>query len=348
MIGPWSLPGPARLVGNALASLNRSRVVVLHPARNAGGLLDALQDRLLQQAFRVLLFDGGQPGSFRAWLAEQVMAPNTPSVAALATEPQLQGAVLLIRAREPPDADLRLFVRLIQRTGSDGPALLAVTDDGTWCLPGVQTQQVRNAVRPLDAAAYAAWLPWNDDPLVGHLVASVAMEIAAWDLALLDTLAVLKPGQAVRPDLHVPAWDGGWARTWKDAALRWEDGCLDGWSGQDTPHPAWLAANRPDLLVKRVWRGQIAALLPWVEQHRMAVVARCRRTLRPSNAGDDVELLDWGPLCAQLRGFDAALSKPAEAFRLVRNQLAHGRPVMWAEVATCLQNSARLLGPASG
>lgn len=350
MIGKWFLPEPAGLIGRAAIRLARDRVQVLHEPRDAAGLAAALEQHLLQAGYSVLPFVSPGRSGFRAELAERLAEQDGLSAASLAGHPSLRGAAVLVQACGPLDADVQAFARHVRRQDDEmAPCLAVITGDGEGKIDGVAVEEVRNAAGPLDGAAYAAWLPRSENRLVGELMASVAIEVAAWDVELLDRLMALPPAQAVRPDLGVPLWDDGRAQAWKGTALLWENGCLDAWGGEDAEHPAWLAANKPARLTKRVWKGQLAHLLPWIELHRLQIIERCKRGLQPpANAFGTVELLDWGPLVFQLRKLDDRLSRTADPFRTARNELAHGRPVTWPQIKACLTSSAGLLGTSQG
>jgi len=335
-----------------LERLRSVRVHVLHAARDRAGLTRALERQLTDDGYHVLVFGPDQAGDLLAALSGHLPGRSGRPAAVLAGDASLQGAVIVVQPHGLCSPELQAFARAVRhQPGESGPRVLVVADDTASVLDGIDTEQVRGVVERLDGAAYAAWLPRSREPLVGELVVAVAIEVAAWDLPLLDRLTALPKTQAVRPDLHVRAWHGADATACAGVPLRWEGGVIDSWSGVDTEHPAWLASNRPAKLTKRVWRGQLAALLPWIELHRLQVVDRHRSALRPvAVAGGgaeppDVDLLDWGPLCLQLRGIDAARARAVEPFRFARNELAHGRPIAWPSITACLQHSALLLAP---
>ena len=260
------------------------------------------------------------------------------STASLATSPMLQNTAIVVRSRGAADQALATFVRMIcQQPEGEGPILLVVSEDGGCLLDGHAVEPVRNVFSPLDGAAYAAAMPRTLRPLEARLVASVAIEVAAWDVDLLDRLTALPPQQAVRPDRHVDSWDDGQTSRWRGLPAVWENGCIDDWGGEPAEHALWLAANKPDALTKRVWRGQLPMLLPWIEQYRQMIIERERRALKPDllRSGVDIESLDWGPLSVQLQRVPE-LKKLLPAFRFARNELAHGRPISWQVVRLCL------------
>lgn len=349
MIGAWSLPGPDAAVGRILTELFRERVQVLHSPRDLAGLRSALEARILKAARSSIVIQNEAAGGFRAALCDQVGAQGTIPIAALANTAALQGAVIVLSAEGALDTDVCAFARIARRLPDEqGPCLTIVSRDGLARLDDVATQEVRNVVGPLDGAAYAAWLPRFEPPLVGQLVASVAIEVAAWDLTLLDRLTALPAPQACRPDQHLSAWVDGPVQAWIGMALRWDLGCLDGWGGVDVAHPIWLAANAPSKLEKRVWRGQMATLLPWIEDHRLLLIERYDKLLRAATGRQgDIVLLDWGPLVLEIRARDERQCKAAESFRIARNELAHGRPLRWPLIQACIQASPRLMGTAA-
>ncbi|HEY5071766.1 MAG TPA: hypothetical protein VII63_07010 [Caulobacteraceae bacterium] len=288
----------------------------------------------------------GEPFS-SALSAEAGVRASGP--ASLATSPALAHAALVILCCGPVEADLATFARLVRRQPSgEGPILVVVSEDGAFRMDDCCTENVRDVFGPLDGAAYAAAMPRAARPLEGRLVASVAIEVAAWDVSLLDLLTVLPIERAVRPDLCVESWDDGRKDGWRGVPLAWERGCLDSWGGEDAEHALWLAANKPAVLTKRVWRGQLTMMLPWIERQRLSIIEQERRTLRPDpiRSGPDVESLDWGPLSAQLERVPN-LKRLLEVFREGRNELAHGRPLTWAQINACLVAASGRRGPAT-
>ena len=206
---------------------------------------------------------------------------------------------------------------------------------------GFEAQAVRGAFDALDGLAYAAALPRRSRPLEGRLALSIAVEIAGWDVALLDRLATLPFETGLRPDRCVPAWDDGRVARWRGRPAAWAEGSLDDWEGQPLAHPAWMAGNNLAALSKRVWRGQLAVLMPWIERHRLWIIERPGPRLRPDveRSGMDVEMLDRGPLISQMTTVKPALAQSLHASRVVRNELAHRRPIEWAHLRPCLSKA---------
>lgn len=343
---PWALPGPAAFITRTCTDTYRERAVGLHSPVDADGLADALQQRFDEDGqLRSLRIRINAETSFCAAISDAIGVPRA-SPAALAAAPALSGVVVITTAIDgSADAEAALFARLLRRAGSDSaPRLLWLTTTGGGSPAACSLREVRGVFDPLDGLAYVADLPRASRPLQGRLVAAVAVETAAWDVTLMDRLTALPVEQAVRPDVCAAAWDDGRISRWRGTTASWNAGSLDDWGGEAAAHPCWLAANAPAALVKRVWRGQLAALLPWVEQQRVALIERFRRRLRPDleRSGGDVDLLDWGPLCVQVKAMDERIAAPLTHFRRLRNELAHGRPATWPEVAACLNSAPQL------
>lgn len=338
LLRPWTLPGPAAFVARICGIADREKVALLHAPFAGEAVAEALRCHVERDGLysvQPIVLDG--LGGFEAILAAGAGLGSSSS-AALATSPLLEHSAIVVRTRGPADPGLATFARMIRRQPpGEGPILLVVSEDGDCGLEGHAIEQVRDAFGPLDGAAYAASIPMGLRPLEARLVASVAIEVAAWDVGLLDRLMALPAEASVRPDRHVASWDDGRTPCWRGVALAWENGCVDGWGGEPAEHPLWLAANRPPALAKRVWRGQLGMLLPWIEQYRQMIIEREKRTLRPDvRSGADVESLDWGPLAFQLDRVPA-VKQLALAFRGARNELAHGRPIMWGQIRLCME-----------
>ena len=98
----------------------------------------------------------------------------------------------------------------------------------------------------------------------------------------------------------------------------------------------------------------MSALLPWIEQYRIWLVERFAAILKRSVDGaqyrGSVEELDWGPIYFALKSDAAAtpIIKLAEHLRSIRNELAHGRPVDWSQIALAMETSSRFDSFVSG
>ena len=316
----------------ACDELYGTRSLALVAPGRALGLARALERRLADDnQLRITSVTLG-PGEAAVPCIAAALSMHEATPAALAMASALADTVAVVSCKTVArsDEELAKLMRMTAAAALRAPSLAVVlVGEG---LPGLpRTIEARTVVDPLDAAAHAASLPLDYDVFCRRLVASVAVEVAAWDLDLLERLAALPIDKAVRPDEHVSDWLDERHERWHGRPKIWEEGSLDRWGDEDAPHPLWLAANQPAGLRERVWRGQVGVLLPWLETRRRDVIAAHCSVLRPdSSCGPDVEDLEWGALGYQLG--TKPTPPPVQALRYLRNALAHGQPAAWPRI----------------
>ena len=348
--GPWSLPGPAREVAELCNALYEQRVVAVRVPLGGSTLAYAMQQRLNDHGQVHVHMVEACLGRSTVMAIAQSIGISAKNAAALVTAPELNDcAVILEMSRGQGDVfepnhelnDLARFAPL-SPTGSK-PLILIIGDGHLPPIAGKRPREMRGVVGPLDAASRLAQHTIELGHFEHRLVTSIAMETAGWDIEVLDRLATLPIAQAIRPDQCVEAWADSRFHAWGGVQANWTTGTIDNWAGESCEHPLWLAANQPPRLMKRVWRGQVAVLLPWIETRRLETIARFRKNLRPDpdRSGPNLESLDWGPLRSQLNWVPNGLIDFLESHRVARNELAHGRPLRWPEIAKCLSSARR-------
>jgi len=263
----------------------------------------------------------------------EALATDVRSLAALAVDKSICDTVFLIHLADNAHShDLQTFVRAGRlRPGAQAAVVVAAYDgfvdgliDEHW-----DVLDAIGLVGPLDGMAFAAVHLTDADSLPIRIKAAVAVEVGAWDLCLTERLLDMPMNEALRPDLCPSRWIDG-----DDQAVAQQ---LDGWGGETTRHAAWLARNELATLTKRVWRGQLGILFPWIEERRREVITRYRNLLRPTETTmPEVEMLDWGPIVVQLGNSAKGCPRSVQSARLIRNELAHGRPVPWSTIARCI------------
>jgi hypothetical protein len=261
------------------------------------------------------------------------LATDARSLAALAVNENAQDTVFLVHLSDSARiSDIQTFIRAGRlRFGCDAAVFVAGCDVP---LDGLNSEywdalDTSGLIGPLDGVAFAAVHLTEADSLPTRIKAAVAVEVGAWDLGLTERLLDLPMKEALRPDLCPERWveaddHGGLQR-------------LDSWGGEPTRHAAWLAHNDKDSLKKRIWRGQLGVLFPWIEERRREVIARYRPFLRATERTmPEVEMLDWGPISIQLSNSAKGSPNAVQSARFIRNELAHGRPVSWLTISQCL------------
>lgn len=341
----WELPGPARMIDSLCADAYRDRVAAVVAPVDAGGLADAIEGRLNNDGqVRVVAVRPGLGDSALDLIAREAGVDRS-NPAALVTTPALADcAIVVLAGAETVAPALDDFARLAARSRTGSEPILMVVGNGALPLIGGKTaREAKGLIGPLDAAGHLARLRLQLPPLEALVITSVAIETACWDVETAERIATLPVARAVRPDLCPEAWTGERLPSWRGVPASWAAGSSDEWNGDLCEHASWLAANRPDALSKRVWRGQVAALLPWIETRRLEIVAVFSRVLTPDRerCGPDIESLDWGPLRHQLRRQAQWLLQFVEQARLARNELAHGRPLDWPQIVALLSGSRR-------
>ena len=329
----WSLPGPRRFIDDLTSRMYKGRCINLRDRHGAEGILTALFSQLTRDSFvRVHSIDLSNAVEVLPALNE-VLATNFSSLAALSAHETTQNTVFLLKvAGSVLSRDLQNFVRAARlRAGSDPGVIVTASSGLVEGLSGENWDVVDaiGLIAPLDGMAFAATRLSEGESLPVRVKAAIAVEVGGWDLFLTEKLLALPFKEAMRPDLNLIRW--------ADATILSSASQLDRWGGEVSPHSAWLAQQDKDRLTKRVWRGQLAALFPWIEECRREVVARNHRVLQPDNRTmKDIDELDWGPLCIQLERSSNGCPPVARRARAIRNSLAHGVPVSWSDISNCI------------
>lgn len=329
----WSLPGPRRFVKDIVDRLYKGRSINLRDAHGAASMLRALGVQIGQDGFlRLQTIDLCASTDLLAALNES-LATDVRSLAALAVNENALNTVFLVHlADDTYSGDLQTFVRAGRlRPGSQAAVVVAASDgplerlvDAHW-----DVLDAIGLVGPLDGMAFAAVHLTDADSLPIRIKAAVAVEVGGWDLCLTEQLLDLPMNEAIRPDLCLDKWISA------DDNVSVQQ--LDRWGGEMTHHAAWLARNDSISLTKRVWRGQLGVLFPWIEERRREVIARHLGLLQVTEASmPEVEMLDWGPIAIQLGNSPKGCPKSVQSARIIRNELAHGRPVSWLTISRCV------------
>jgi len=161
----------------------------------------------------------------------------------------------------------------------------------------------------------------------------VAAELALWDFELCNFLCESKFEDLLNPlDLLLQ-----YAETKKDGSPNWDSIFAPAWSSKNCtrnppPHSVLVALSKNVVeLTRRVWRGQVQALFPLIEEQRCLLIEQLRTRapmiLRYFNDGDGP--IEIGPLHAAMCRFQnkcpKELKRLSRHLKEVRNELAHLR-----------------------
>ena len=119
-------------------------------------------------------------------------------------------------------------------------------------------------------------------------------------------------------------------------ALRdaWNDAQVDWWGDHVAIHPACVIQSEP-ALGRRVWRGHLSSVLPFVEVRRQALgrwAAQRRHLTSTTMSAAEIADLECGPLLYFIRSQRQLMSSRTAvqlgiALRDARNALAHLEPL---------------------
>jgi hypothetical protein len=336
----WRLPGGRRFVEAIRTGDRERRSILIHEPFQTAPLVSAIADLTRREGLDQLC---EVDGALHETLCERLKGTfgNVAStVDGFAFD--LKYAVILVwnaEANASLTADILSFAQSCAVRGdTSAPVVLLVTPQhvDACSRPVWELVQAEGILGPHDGIGFAAAAGRGTQTFEHRLKTSVAVEVGAWDLDIVERILSMPAHRATRPDEYLTNWSDSRVDAWRGTRPSWASGNLDRWGGEPCIHPLLLAANEPPLLAKRVWRGQVAILFPWLDEYRQAVVRTYRRKLQPDELsyGDDVDTLDWGPICWQLKraGISSRVLDAIHAGRMMRNDLAHGRPVGWAAI----------------
>ncbi len=177
-------------------------------------------------------------------------------------------------------------------------------------------------LRRLDVTIWAdLHAPTERPEPLASLAAALAVELCAWRLDLAAAIA-----QARKEDLFEPI---EWLRRRDEVPL--EEKRHFGRPDVHCPLEL-LSRGLFTELESRVWRAQLTAFFPWLEEQRLGLVRKHRSKLRidehlQSLGAKDAEDIELGPMSWQLRGrLPASEADLLHCLARIRNSLAHRRP----------------------
>jgi hypothetical protein len=359
----WSLPGPAGFLDALESDVQSGRnVVIALPAHHPPGLRDALEERILRRDERRfwrldLADESPEMCPTPAHLLHARFAPRDElnrraSADTVAESPYLSETVLWLeglnettwpqwraflneykdacRAREEYQRLLFLVPLVGQLTSNEPDVTLAVR---RW----------RSVVKRIDMMLYAMRLVDDEDehPLYHDLAVAVVTEVAGFDPRMADRMAgeglaqILDPFTIVSATAKERGWLGPAAKGMSNHTdCGWERGLVDYRNGRPVLHAAAeFAAGQRGSLARRVWRGQIGVLFPFLEENRLRFIRELRRHLRVPDEPmhgtiAELEALELSQIYYQVQKQVAKRRlEPLERCLWIRNELAHLRPI---------------------
>lgn len=357
MLDWWELPGPSRFLEDICRDLvSGVNVIAAFPEYPPEGFRRALrrkiptQDGIAFDSIRVEKLSGQSPCSFlfSLFLPDDATTRRTPNT--LAAHPVMASRVIWIEQMLPTEWPAwRCFFEEFQRSAhaaASGPVFCVplvgpVAAAGiTINSPCMRLHRWSGCVKPLDLLLYVSErIPGDAVSRVERDTAvSVVANLALWDPHVADRLlvqplaAVLNPGDTLAEIARERGWPGS------NIATSWESGIVDRYADTDRKHSAWLAAAGDlDEIARRVWRGQVSVLFPFIEERRLDVldVLLPHLILPLERTGPDgvvrqvteARRLEMADLSRQISSLSLAyvgeIGRLVRQLRRVRNSLAH-------------------------
>lgn len=363
----WSLPGPSAFLDALEADLGDGRSVILElPDHATPGLHEALGERLeYSDERRFWTLDLGDCGNSGCQTPAQLLHEQFASLDdhrecsadTVARASGLAETALWITGLD--EQRWRLWREFIDdykdacraREGDERLVFVVplVGDLNAQSMDTEVTLSVRRwrgVVRRIDMLLYASRLVGqivDDDSVYHDLAVAVTIEVAGSDPLVAERLAdgrierLLKPRGTVREI----AAERGWSPARIESSIAegehvaWRRGMLNYRGSRRFRHSAAeLIPKREHIVVRRIWRGQVAVLFPFLEECRQQFIQSNRRHLRSPATGADgeasagIQSLELSGLYHQLKGrLPRRQHLPIERCRWIRNELAHLRPI---------------------
>lgn len=176
--------------------------------------------------------------------------------------------------------------------------------------------------------------------VIRSLLAHSVAQVAQWDYVLAEILLDGGPEAAMQPHptLRHYAEQRGWTA---ETPERWENGTVNGPAERPVVHSALLMAQgRERELNRRIWAAQAAVLMPLLEERRLELVERHRDHMTELPLETDFGLvetpddMELGTLVLYFSRYGQngrRVLGPAHRLKKFRNELAHFRPLSYAE-----------------
>ncbi len=260
---------------------------------------------------------------------EAMVQPDFHSISVLADIKALEG-----RLREEWWTFLGRFWNERNRAGT-GAALIMYGAHPAEKLPSSLTAiSWGERVRRLDVALWSDMhAPGERAEPLATLASALALEVCSWRLDLVAEIV-----RASREDLIDPL---SWLERREEQPI---EGNRRFGSMQMACPIALVRRGEKAELERRIWRAQLSALFPWIEDLRQAVVARHRTRLRLNDhlralGVSDVSEIELGALAWQLcPQISRDESIQLESLARIRNSLAHRRPASKEDLEIVLKS----------
>jgi hypothetical protein len=331
---PWALPSARAFLEEAMTLAWDGGGVIAIDTTTPFGPAAALERALSEEGFETTTLDAAQAREPAVALGQE-LGVQSLLAALLNVDDRNAAFVVDSTAIDVAEADpWPIFIaRYAQarRMQEHGPAVMLLVSEPTKAAD----LRWECRLRRIDVTIWSdLHAPLNRREPLATLGAALAVELCGWRLDLAAELA-----RANWRDLLDPI---GWLRS-RDMPAGY---LTSAFAGRKFACPLALLANGDDGdLRMRVWRAQLSAIFPWLEDRRQAVIARHRRLLnvdekQRSYGVDDVDEIEFGGIAAQLRGrIGREEAEAIDRLARIRNRLAHREPALAEDLELALRDA---------
>lgn len=292
----WTgLPGPSGfvrgVVNDALGSPQGVSGLWLPAVRRPDGLIDCIRQEMIDRGRFVLAVDAGQgdqnapPAVLLADAAGCRLAAR--NVAGFLAEPRLADHVFIVDGLpEHRWTAWALFLKAVRAEAERTPRLRAPRllvllpqwlppPDFAATVGGPLRRWLGQTSRTDATLLVEQTLGGGDGSPASRTALSVVVETAGWDEVMLREMSGWDQEEQIQPFLRLSAMVSADAEAVPYPS--WDNGLADEWDGDVHVHPlALLRHFGGDALLKRIWKGQVRTLFPFLIDLRLRFVTKYR------------------------------------------------------------------------
>ena len=357
----WELPGPATFTSLMIDSLRQGKsVVVGFPENYPPGLRQAvasLVSRDGQWHWRAIrLRDENEAHSPARVLARRFshkLQGGHTTAAAIAGMEELSGCIVWIDDMTEElwpywKSFLSEFALACRTLDSDYlpslcvPVVGSVSNELPAREPNLDSRRWRGCVSRLDMLILISRLleARRMPNLHRQIALAVSLELSAFDPLLAERLCESELEELIEPADLLREYAR--SKDWLDPIeSNWALGTLDTMDGREIVHSAALSISGDErAVIRRVWRGQVGVLFPFIEEQRVRLLSELSSHLRLPMETDfgvlkDPLDLEIGHIFHQVRrvGLRKETRELLRLLKDMRHALAHLRPVAFSALS---------------
>lgn len=352
----WQFPGPAGFAESVYWDVADGKsVAVVRPRNSPSGLVDAVERRCAEESLRrIVLVDCESKSLCPARLVAESVGIDTTTVGLFGAQelascfPKMEHRVFwvmptsslatewfaLVEELQPYMALSDPFLRpclCVESVGVDGFAVPG-SDSGLSVRRWGKCVRRLDVMLMLDLVSDAS----ADADVWQQMRRAVVAELAGADFELAESLLHLEDEALLAPTQVLCEYGGGLGWSAETLATQ-ENGSLEFVDGAPREHSSLVSLKGDEVQIRRrVWKGQVGVLFPYLEGQRLRIVDQLRHVLERSlptetkygrkEAPEDLELGEIRHVLWQAN-VPSRIRTRVGRLTAMRHDLAHLRPV---------------------